>query len=92
LQFCENHRFPIGKSTILRVRALKNQRKIHQKTMQKLNKKLKAIKLPQNLDLGRSWAPFGKGLGHSWPSFGYFWAHFGRFLDAKNHIFLKHWS
>ena len=65
--------------------------KIHQKTMQKLNEKLKTIKLFQKLALGRSWAPFGKGLGHSWSSFGHFWVHFGRFLDVTNRIFLKHW-
>ena len=29
------------------------------------------------MDLGRPWAPFGKGLGHL---FGHFWRLFGRFL------------
>ena len=44
------------------------------------------------MDLEGSWAPFGRGLGRSGPSFGHFWVHFGRFLDVPNHIFLKHWS
>ena len=44
------------------------------------------------MDLGASWALFGRGLGRSGASFGHFRPHFGRFLDVPNHIFLKHWS
>ena len=43
------------------------------------------------MDLGRSWAPFGKGLGGSGTSLGRSWASFGRFVALQNRIVLKHW-
>ena len=45
----------------------------------------KAQKLSPKIGLGRSWAQFGMGLGHSGASFAHFWAHVGRFLDVQNH-------
>ena len=44
------------------------------------------------MDLGRSWAPFGRGLGQSGPSFGHLLALFGRFVGALNQPFFKHRS
>ena len=44
------------------------------------------------MDLGRSWAPFGWGLGRSGPSFGHFWTLFGNFLEVLNPFFFKHRS
>ena len=38
--------------------------------------------MPLKMDLGGSWAPFGKGLGRSGPSFGHFWMLFGNFLEV----------
>ena len=49
-------------------------------------------KLLPKLDLCRSWAQFGRGLGRSGSSFGHSSAHFRRFLDVPDHIFLKHGS
>ena len=49
-------------------------------------------KIHSKLDLGGSWAPFGRGLGRSWPSFGHFWAFFGRILGVPSHFFFKHGS
>ena len=43
-------------------------------------------------DLGRSWAPFGRGLGRSGPPFGHFWAILGRFGNVRNHGFFIYWS
>ena len=47
--------------------------------------------MPSKLDLGGSWAPFGQGLGRSWPSSGRSWPLLGRFLDVQNRAFFKHW-
>ena len=44
------------------------------------------------MDLGGSWAAFGKGLGRFGASWGHFWAHFDCLLGVPNHIFLKQWS
>ena len=49
-------------------------------------------KLPENFDLGGSWASFGKGLGRSWASSGRSWATFVRILDVQNLAFFKHGS
>ena len=38
--------------------------------------------MAQNVDLGRSWAPFGRGLGRSWASCGRSWGLFGRSWGA----------
>ena len=46
----------------------------------------------EKMDLGGSWAPFGRGLGRSGPSFGHFLALFGRFVAALNQPFFKHRS
>ena len=46
--------------------------------------------MPLKMDLGGSWAPFGKGLGRSGPSFGHFWTLFGNFLEVLNPPFFKH--
>ena len=66
--------------------------KTTKKTMQIDDQKKTIPKIAQKSDLGGSWALFGKGLGSSGPSWGYFWAHFDCLLDVPNHIFLKHWS
>ena len=47
-------------------------------------------KLPENFDLGGSWASFGKGLGRSWASSGRSWPPLGRFLDVQSLAFFKH--
>ena len=57
------------------------------KTMQIYNQKKTSAKIGKKSDLGGSWAPFGKGLGSSGASWGYFWAHFDCLLDVPNHIF-----
>ena len=44
------------------------------------------------MDLGGSWAPFGKGLGRFGPSFGHFWALLGSFWGVLNSTFFKHGS
>ena len=48
--------------------------------------------MARNVDLGGSWAQFGRALGRSGPSCGHFWGHFGRFWWGPTHIFLKPWS
>ena len=40
------------------------------------DQKKTSAKIVQKSDLGGSWAPFGKGLGGSGPSWGHFGAHF----------------
>ena len=60
--------------------------------MQSCVKKQTSLKIAQRTYLSGSWAPFGKGLGRSGPSWGHFWAHFDCLLDVPNHVFLKHWS
>ena len=59
------------------------------KTMQIYDQKKTSTKIVQKSDLGRSWAPFGKGLGRSGPSCDHFWAHFDCLLDVPSHIFLN---
>ena len=44
------------------------------------------------MDLGGSWAPFGKGLGRSGAFFRSSWALPGHFLTVRNRTFIKHWS
>ena len=44
------------------------------------------------MDLGGSWAPFGRGLGRSGPSFGHFWALWVRLFGVLNRLFFKHRS
>ena len=53
--------------------------------------KKKGFKIALKMDLGRSWAPFGRGLGRSWASSGRFLPSFGRFLAVQNRNFFKHW-
>ena len=48
--------------------------------------------MPLKMDLGGSWAPFGRGLGRSGPSFGHFWMLFGNFLEVLSPPFFKHRS
>ena len=48
--------------------------------------------MASELDLGGSWAPFGKDLGRSGRSFGHFWALFGRSFGVLNQPFFKHRS
>ena len=42
--------------------------------------------------LGRSWAPFGRGLGRSGGSFAHSWALLGRFGGVRDRAFIEHWS
>ena len=49
-------------------------------------------KIASKLDLGGSWAPFGRGLGRSGGSFGHSWALPGRFGRVRVRAFIKHWS
>ena len=42
------------------------------------------------MDLGRSWASFGRGLGRSWDSSGRSWATFSRILELQNPTLFKH--
>ena len=48
--------------------------------------------MPSKMDFGGSWAPFGKGLGRSGPSFGHFLKLFGCFFGVVNQAFFKHRS
>ena len=48
--------------------------------------------MPLKMGLGGSWAPFGRGLGRSGPSFGHFWTLVGRFFCVLNSTFFKHGS
>ena len=50
----------------------------------------KGFKIALKMDLGRSWAPFGRGLGRSWASSGRSWPPLGRFVDVQNRAFFKH--
>ena len=52
----------------------------------------KGIKTWKNMDLGGSWAQFGRGLGRSGASFGRSWATFAHFFDVLNDVFFKHGS
>ena len=54
--------------------------------------KRRARKSLQNLILGGSWAPFGRGLGQSGASFGHSWPLLGRFGGVRNRAFIEHWS
>ena len=42
------------------------------------------------MDLGGSWASFGKGLGRSWASSERSWPPLGRFLGVQSRAFFKH--
>ena len=42
------------------------------------------------MDLGGSWASFGKGLGRSGASSGRYWPPLGRFLGVQSRAFFKH--
>ena len=44
----------------------------------------------QEMDLGRSWASFGKGLGRSGASFGRSWTLLGHFGGVQHRAFVKH--
>ena len=50
----------------------------------------KSYKTPQKVDLGGSWASFGRDLGRSWASSGRSWPPLGRFLDIQSRAFFKH--
>ena len=69
----------------VRVEPLKINKKSRNNTL-KINANLEWEKrcstIAQKLDLGVSWASFGKGLGSSWASFGRSWALFGRSWGA----------
>ena len=43
------------------------------------------------MDLGRSWAQFGRGLGRSGASVGRSWAPLGHFLGIHIRAFVQHW-
>ena len=67
-------------------RGFKNQQKFEKKRF-KINAKLEwekqCSKIAQIIDLGESWASFGRGLGGSWASFGRSWVLFGRSSGAR---------
>ena len=44
------------------------------------------------MDLGRSWAPFGRVLGGTGTSLGRSWALLGRIFGIQEPTFFKHWS
>ena len=71
----------------VRVELLKIQQKIR-KNRHKIDAifrcEKKGSKFTQKVDLGGSWAPFGKGLGRSGASFGRSWALFGSFFGLLN--------
>ena len=50
----------------------------------------KIQKKAQEMDLGRFWPSFGKGLGRSGASFGRSWALLGHFGGVQNRAFVKH--
>ena len=50
---------------------------------------MKTEKLYQKSDLGRFWAPFGRGLERSGPSFGPFWVLLDRFFGVLNRAFFQ---
>ena len=52
----------------------------------------KIQKKAQEMDLGRFWPSFGKGLGRSGASFGRSWALLGHFGGVQNRAVVKHWS
>ena len=64
-------------------------------TSEKINANLelekKRPKIQQKSILGGSGAPFGRGLGWSWASFGCFWPSLGRFLAIQNWASFRHW-
>ena len=49
-------------------------------------------KIASKLDLGESWALFGRGLGRSGGSFAHSWALLGRFGGVRDRAFIEHWS
>ena len=83
LRFCKN----IEKTLFCKGRELlkisEKSIKFDQKSMQIWSEQKNAQKLSQKIHLGRSWRQFGRGLGHSGASFGYFWMHFGRLLGLR---------
>ena len=56
----------------------------------KWNKLTYQIKIGKKLDLGRSWARFGEGLGRCGASFGRSWATLGQFWRVQNRAFFQH--
>ena len=67
--------------------------KINQKSIKnpcKFPKGKSDQKNAQEMDFGRSWAPFGGGLGRSGASFGRSWALLGHFGNVQNRAFVKH--
>ena len=67
-------------------KSIKNPSKIHANFVWEN----KIEKNAQEMDLGRSWAPFGRGLGRSGASFGRSWALLGHFGGVQNRAFVKH--
>ena len=80
--FCKGR--PLEKHTQINQKSMKNQCKF------RVGKK--GNKMAWKMDLGRSWAQFGRGLRRSWGPFGHFWPPLGRFGGVRNQAFLKHWS
>ena len=49
-------------------------------------------KIASKLNLGGSWAPFGRGLGQSGASFGHSWALLGHLGRVRDRAFITSWS
>ena len=54
--------------------------------------KKKGHKVAWKVDLGGSWAQFGRVWARSGQAFGHFWAHFACLFGVQIDIFLKYWS
>ena len=91
-RFCKNRCFSVRKLLFSRIRACKTQSKIHPKIHANFVWENKFQNNAPEMDLGRSWAPFGKGLGRSGASFGRSWALLGHFGGVQNRAFVKHSS
>ena len=75
-RFCKNRCFSIGKLLFSRIRACKNQAKIHQKSMQISYGKIRSKKMLKKW----IWDGLGLHLGRGWGALGRLLVALGRFL------------
>ena len=71
-------------------RALENQLKTRKNQCEinaNFEREKKCPRTCKKMDLGGSWAQFGRGLGRSGASFGRSWAIFANFFDILNDVF-----